>query len=84
MKVFVIIGVILSAFILLPTPLKVIITIIDFIVPDSIPFADEVVLLLALFVKYGFGEEHEELFLGIKVVSGIFLIVGILLLIFYF
>lgn len=84
MKIFVIIGVILSAFILLPTPLKVIVTIIDFIVPDSIPFADEVVLLLALFVKYGFGEEHEELLLGIKVVSGILLIVGVLLLIFYF
>jgi hypothetical protein len=58
--------------------------IVDFLVPDPIPFADEIVMLISLFLKYGLFADDEGLLLGIKAFSFLVMVGGILLLVFYF
>ena len=81
MKIAVIVIMVLAGAVLLPTPLKLIVTIVDFIIPDPIPFADEIVLIVSILIKMFIDEEKKS---GINVLCIIILLIGAGLLIFYF
>lgn len=80
METAVIIAVIISAFGLIPIPLGLIITILNLIIPDPIPIADEVISIIAMGIRCAINEAIAPL----RIIFLLVFIAGILLLLFYF
>lgn len=79
-----ILAMIMAGLIILPTPFKVLVFLIDLVVPDPIPFADEIVMIVSLIVYFKITVEYEEAVRIAKIVSIFVILIGTGLLLFYF